>query len=63
MAAELKYKRVLLKISGEALSGENGVGIDPHKAEAIAERVREVVEMGIQLAIVIGAGNLWRGRS
>ncbi|MDA1329678.1 MAG: UMP kinase [Chloroflexi bacterium] len=63
MAAKIKYDRVLLKLSGEALSGEDGYGIDPHKAETIAQRAREVVEMDIQLAIVIGAGNLWRGRT
>lgn len=62
MTEKAKYKRILLKLSGEALSGEDGSGIDPKKAEAIAERVKEVVAMDIQLAIVIGAGNLWRGR-
>lgn len=62
MAAKSKYKRVLLKLSGEALTGSQGHSIDPKKAETIAERVREVVAMDIQLAIVIGAGNLWRGR-
>jgi uridylate kinase len=62
MAAKSKYKRVLLKLSGESLSGEDGLGINPNKADAIAERVKEVVEMDIQLAIVIGAGNLWRGK-
>jgi uridylate kinase len=56
------YKRVLLKLSGEALAGPQGFGIDPDKAEAIAAQVSEVVGMGVQLAIVIGAGNLWRGR-
>ncbi|MGH2581562.1 MAG: UMP kinase [Anaerolineales bacterium] len=56
------YKRILLKLSGEALAGDQGFGIDPDKAETIAERVNEVVKLGIQLAIVIGAGNLWRGR-
>ena len=63
MAEKAKYKRILLKLSGEALSGEDGSGIDPHKAEAIAVRVKDVVAMDIQLAIVIGAGNLWRGRT
>lgn len=58
-----KYKRILLKLSGEALAGSNGFGIDPDKAETIAKRVTEVVHMDIQLAIVIGAGNLWRGRT
>jgi uridylate kinase len=58
-----QYKRILLKLSGEALAGPQGFGVDPDKAELIAERVSEVARMGIQLAIVIGAGNLWRGRT
>jgi len=58
---DLKYKRVLLKLSGEALSGEGEKGIDPMLAEAIAQRVVHIHEMGVDLAIVIGAGNLWRG--
>ncbi len=58
---ELPYQRVLLKLSGEALAGDNGTGIDPEKAAYIAQRVREVYELGMQVAIVIGAGNLWRG--
>ncbi|MFW5713182.1 MAG: UMP kinase [Brevefilum sp.] len=58
----LEYKRILLKLSGEALAGEGGVGIDPVKANSIAERVKEVHDMGVDVAIVIGAGNLWRGR-
>lgn len=60
---KLKYHRILLKLSGEALAGTNGYGIDPLRAEAVAERVREVREYGVDVAIVIGAGNLWRGRS
>lgn len=60
--AELKYKRVLLKLSGEALGGENGFGINVSEAEAIARRVQEVHQMGVEVAIVIGAGNLWRGK-
>jgi uridylate kinase len=59
----LKYHRILLKLSGEALSGDHGFGIDPKAADHIAERVREVREMGVDVAIVIGAGNLWRGRA
>lgn len=59
----LKYKRILLKLSGEALSGPSGVGIDPKRATNIAHRIREVREMGVDVAIVIGAGNLWRGRT
>lgn len=62
MAAKSKYERILLKLSGEALAGPEGYGIDPHRAEEIAQRVGEVDAMGVQVAIVIGAGNLWRGR-
>jgi uridylate kinase len=62
MEENLKYRRVLLKLSGEALAGEQGFGIDPGRAVDIAERVRAVHEMGVDVAIVIGAGNLWRGR-
>ena len=57
----LPYRRVLLKLSGEALAGDNGAGIDPEKAAYIAQRVREVYDLGMQVAIVIGGGNLWRG--
>jgi uridylate kinase len=59
----LKYKRILLKLSGESLSGRNGFGIDPDRAEDIAQRIKDVHELGVDIAIVIGAGNLWRGRS
>ena len=59
----LKYHRILLKLSGEALSGPQGFGIDPLRANDIAIRVREVRELGVDVAIVIGAGNLWRGRA
>ena len=59
---ENKYKRILLKFSGEALSGENGFGIDPQKAIQIAEQVKELKHDGIELAIVVGAGNIWRGQ-
>jgi uridylate kinase len=59
---DLKYKRILLKLSGEAIGGENGYGINVSEAEAIAGRVKEVHEMGVEVAIVIGAGNLWRGK-
>jgi len=60
--AELKYKRILLKLSGEALGGSMGYGIDVDEAEAIAKRIKEVHEMGVDVAVVIGAGNLWRGK-
>lgn len=58
----LKYRRILLKLSGEALAGPQGSGLDPTRAEDIAERVKEVRESGVDIALVIGAGNLWRGR-
>ena len=62
MENKLKYTRVLLKISGEALVGRDGFGIDPLKAEDVAARVGEIRKLGTDVAIVIGAGNLWRGR-
>jgi uridylate kinase len=58
-----KYKRVVLKLSGEALAGERGFGIDAQVLQSIAEQVREVVELGVQVAIVVGGGNIWRGVS
>ena len=58
---DIKYRRILLKLSGEAMGGENGFGINVSEAEAIAGRVKDVFEMGVEVAIVIGAGNLWRG--
>ena len=59
----LKYHRILLKLSGEALAGSSGNGIDPQQANHIAQRVRDVRELGVDVAIGIGAGNLWRGRA
>jgi len=59
---ERTYRRVLLKLSGEALAPPDGRGIDPDAAESIAQRVCEVHRLGVQVAVVIGAGNLWRGR-
>lgn len=55
------FKRVLLKLSGEALGGEQGYGIDPLVIETIAREVKDVVECGVQLALVIGGGNIFRG--
>jgi uridylate kinase len=63
MDKSLKYRRILLKLSGESLSSPKGFGIDPLRAEDIALRVKDVHELGVDVAIVIGAGNLWRGRS
>ncbi|MBT0663247.1 UMP kinase [Geobacter pelophilus] len=55
------FKRVLLKLSGEALGGDQGYGIDPKTIEGIAREVKDVVECGVQLALVIGGGNIFRG--
>ena len=60
-AGAAPYRRVLLKISGEALAGRQGYGIEPETINRIAEEIREVVEMGVQLAVVIGGGNIFRG--
>ena len=57
------YTRILLKLGGEALSGKSGIGIDPDRAEEVAGKVRQVLDLGVQIAIVLGAGNLWRGRT
>ncbi|HEY5513137.1 MAG TPA: UMP kinase [Geomonas sp.] len=59
--AEPYYKRVLLKLSGEALGGEQGYGIDPITITTIAQEVKRVVELGVQLSLVIGGGNIFRG--
>lgn len=56
-----KYERILIKLSGEALAGERGVGIDLKTVQEMAKEIQEVVESGIQIALVIGGGNLWRG--
>ncbi len=61
--SEPKYKRVLLKLSGEALAGKKGTGVDVETVGAICDKVKEVVEMGVQVAIVVGGGNFWRGRN
>ncbi|HEM4118358.1 UMP kinase [Streptococcus suis] len=56
-----KYERILIKLSGEALAGERGVGIDLKTVQEMAKEIQEVAESGIQIALVIGGGNLWRG--
>ena len=57
------YKRLLLKLSGEVLAGEKGVGIDVEKVLEVCESIKECVDMGVQVAIVVGGGNFWRGRN
>lgn len=61
--SELAYKRVLLKLSGEALAGEKGFGIDNDTVLEIVTSVKKIVEMGVEVAIVVGGGNIFRGRS
>jgi uridylate kinase len=62
MAAQTPaYRRILLKLSGEALAGQQGYGIAPEVISAIAQEIREVVELGVEVALVIGGGNIFRG--
>ncbi|MDP3046122.1 MAG: UMP kinase [Chloroflexota bacterium] len=60
---EPKYHRILLKLGGEALSGDGGYGIDPQSAAEAAEKVRRIHRLGVQIGIVIGGGNIWRGQA
>ncbi len=61
--SEPKYKRVLLKLSGEVLAGEQKTGVNAEIVGKICDKIKEVVEMGVQVAIVVGGGNFWRGRN
>ena len=61
MAQQPCYKRILLKLSGEALAGQQGYGIDPDIIRGIATEIRGVADLGVQIAIVIGGGNIFRG--
>jgi uridylate kinase len=56
-----KFKRIILKLSGEALAGQNGYGIDPEVISSIAEQIKEVFDLGVEVAVVVGGGNIWRG--
>ncbi|HJV16643.1 MAG TPA: UMP kinase [Bacillales bacterium] len=57
-----KYKRVVLKLSGEALAGDSGFGINPSIIKSIAVQVKEIAELGVEVAVVVGGGNIWRGK-
>ena len=59
---EPKYKRVLLKLSGEAMSGDSGFGIDRSMVDRVCAQIKQVVDLGVEVAIVVGGGNFWRGR-
>lgn len=61
--ADIKYKRVVLKLSGEALAGEAGHGINPPEIRKVAEEIKEVHDLGVEIAIVVGGGNMWRGEA
>jgi uridylate kinase len=61
--SEAKYKRIVLKLSGEALSGKLGYGIDPTIIRSIAAQIKEIAQMNVEVAVVVGAGNIWRGKS
>ena len=60
---ELKYKRVLLKLSGEALAGNKGNGVDAKTVGEICDKIKEIVDLGVKVGIVVGGGNFWRGRN
>lgn len=57
-----KYKRVVLKLSGEALAGEQGFGINPSVIKSVAVQVKDLAELGVEVAVVVGGGNIWRGK-
>jgi uridylate kinase len=57
-----KYKRVVLKLSGEALAGEQGFGINPSVIKNVASQVKELADLGVEVAVVVGGGNIWRGK-
>lgn len=60
--SKAKYKRIVLKLSGEALAGEKQFGIEPSVIFSIARQVKEIVDLGVEVAIVVGGGNIWRGK-
>ena len=59
---DLRYRRILLKLGGEALAGRGGRGIDIDQAETLAQKIRALRDLGVEIVIVLGAGNIWRGR-
>ena len=61
--SEAKYKRVLLKLSGEALAGDQKTGVNVEVVGKICDKIKEVIDMGVEVAIVVGGGNFWRGRN
>jgi uridylate kinase len=61
--AAISYRRVMLKLGGEALAGPEGFGIDPSMATQVASKIQKIKEMDVEVAIVLGAGNIWRGQT
>ncbi|WP_404452651.1 UMP kinase [Virgibacillus necropolis] len=57
-----RYRRIVLKLSGEALSGDQGYGLDPKIVQSVAEQIKGVAELGVEVAVVVGGGNIWRGK-
>ncbi|WP_079529873.1 MULTISPECIES: UMP kinase [Halobacillus] len=57
-----RYRRIVLKLSGEALSGKEGFGLEPTIIQSISQQVKEVAELGVEVAVVVGGGNIWRGK-
>ncbi|MBN9652877.1 UMP kinase [Halobacillus litoralis] len=57
-----RYRRIVLKLSGEALSGEAGFGLEPSIIKSVSRQVKEVAELGVEVAVVVGGGNIWRGK-
>ncbi len=58
---ELKYHRILLKLSGESFKGERGYGVDPEATAYMAGQIKKIMDMGVQMGVVVGGGNIWRG--
>lgn len=56
-----KFKRVILKLSGEAMAGDKGYGIDPQTIQGMVHEIKEITDLGVEVAIVVGGGNIWRG--
>ncbi|MUV39930.1 UMP kinase [Lentibacillus sp. JNUCC-1] len=57
-----EYQRIVLKLSGEALSGAQGYGIEPQVIQSIASQIKDVADLGVEVAVVVGGGNIWRGK-
>lgn len=57
-----RYRRIVLKLSGEALSGEQGYGLDPNIVQSVAKQIKDVADLGVEIAVVVGGGNIWRGK-